>query len=54
MTTTNTVSNVSAGKPNIEGAVFRAALSESLTIPTDATSVLSSDFKALGYVSDDA
>ena len=53
MTTTNTVSNVSAGKPNIEGAVFRAALSESLTIPTDATSVLSSDFKALGYVSDD-
>lgn len=53
MTTTNTVSNVSAGKPNVEGAVFRAPLGDLLTIPTDAHSSLAADFKPLGYVSDD-
>ena len=49
----NTVGNVSAGKPAVSGAVYRAALSTSLTIPTDATTALSADFKALGYVSED-
>ena len=49
----NTVGNVSAGKPAVSGAVYRAALSDSLTIPTDATTALSADFKALGYVSED-
>ena len=44
----NTVGNVSAGKPAVSGAVYRAALSTSLTIPTDATTALSADFKALG------
>ena len=53
MTTTNTVANVSAGKPNIAGAVFRAALADDLTLPTDATTSLGADFKALGYVSED-
>ena len=48
----NNVQNVTAGKPQISGAIYRALLSDSLTIPTDATSDLSDDFKALGYVSD--
>lgn len=49
----NDVQNVSAGKPAISGAVYRAALDDNLTIPTDATTTLSADFKALGYVSED-
>ena len=49
----NVVTNVSAGKPKVSGAIYRAPLSDSLTIPTDATSDLTADFKALGYVSDD-
>lgn len=49
----NNVQNVTAGKPAIEGAVHRALLTDSVEIPTDATSDLSSDFKALGYVSSD-
>lgn len=49
----NTVSNVSAGKPKIEGAIYRAPLSATPTIPTDATTALGTEFKALGYVSDD-
>ena len=49
----NTVANVSAGKPAVSGAVYRAPLSGSPTIPTDAVTTLDSDFKALGYVSED-
>lgn len=49
----NVATNVTAGKPAVAGAVYRAVLSSSLTIPTDATTALSSDFKALGYVSED-
>lgn len=47
----NTVTNVSVGKPKIGGAVYRAPLGT--TLPTDATSALSSDWKCLGYVSDE-
>lgn len=49
----NTVTNVSAGKPKVSGAIYRAPLSSGLVLPTDATTALGTDFKALGYVSDD-
>jgi len=49
----NTATNVTAGKPAVTGAVYRAVLSAGLTIPTDATTALGTDFKALGYVSED-
>lgn len=47
----NNVQNVSAGKPAIAGAVYRAA--KGTTAPTDATSTLAADYKALGYCSED-
>ena len=47
-----TVGNVSAAKPVVAGAVFRAPLSNSLTLPTDATTALSG-FTSMGYVSVD-
>jgi len=46
-----TVGNVSAGKPAIGGAVWRAE--KGTTAPTDATTALAADFKALGYCSED-
>ena len=46
-----TVGNVSAGKPAIGGAVWRAA--KGTAAPTDATTALGADFKALGYCSED-
>lgn len=47
----NTVGNVSAGKPALNGAVYRAA--SGTTAPTDASTALSADFKCLGYCSED-
>lgn len=46
-----TVGNVSAGKPAVGGAVFRAAAGT--TLPTDATTALAAAFKALGYCGED-
>ena len=47
----NTASNVTAGKPKIGGAVYRAP--KGTTLPEDATTALASAFKALGYCSQD-
>ena len=47
----NTVTNVTAGKPKIGGALFRAP--KGTTLPTDATTALDASFVCLGYVSED-
>jgi hypothetical protein len=47
----NKKKNVSAGKPKIGGSIFCADVGA--TLPTDATSDLSDDYKALGYISED-
>lgn len=47
----NTASYVSAGKPKISGAVYRAVAGT--TAPTDATTALATAFKELGYCSED-
>lgn len=49
----NEVMNVSTGKPKVAGAIYRAPLSDSLTIPTDESTTLAAAFKCLGYISDD-
>lgn len=47
----NKASNVTAGKPNISGAIYKAPLGT--TLPTSTTDALDGAFKCLGYVSDD-
>lgn len=47
----NTVTNVSAGKPNPAGALYWAPLGTEL--PTDATTALADAYLPLGYVSED-
>ena len=44
---------VTAGRPKVGGAVWSATLTAGLVIPTDESTALSSDFKDLGYVSED-
>lgn len=46
-----TATNVTAGKPNVAGAVFCAPVGS--TLPTDATTALGVAFKDLGFVSED-
>lgn len=46
-----TVGNVSAGKPAVGGAVYRAVAGT--TLPTDATTALAAAFKSLGYCGED-
>ena len=47
----NKASNVTAGKPKITGAIFRATVGS--TLPNDAKTELDTAFKCLGYVSED-
>jgi hypothetical protein len=51
MATNGTVSNVTASKPAIGGAIYRAPLGS--TLPTSTTATLGDAFKALGYISED-
>lgn len=47
----NTATNVTAGKPKVGGAIYRAPIGT--TLPTDATTILDNAFVCLGYVSED-
>lgn len=47
----NTATNVQAGKPGINGAIYCAPLGTAL--PTDVSSTLAEDYKPMGYVSED-
>lgn len=51
MANTNNANNVTAGKPKIGGAVYRAK--KGTALPTDATTALTEAYKCLGYCSED-
>ena len=53
VTVLNDKTNVSTGKPNIAGSIYRAPLSGSPSIPSDCTTALAAAYKCLGYVSED-
>lgn len=46
-----TVSNVTAGKPKVAGAIYTAP--SGTTLPTDASTALASAYVSLGFVSED-
>lgn len=45
------ISNITAGKPNTSGCIYRAP--KGTALPTDATTSLAQAYKKLGYISDD-
>lgn len=47
----NNVANVTAGKPKIGGAIYRAPIGT--TLPTDASTALDAAFENMGFVSED-
>ena len=49
----NTATNVTAGKPKVEGAVYTALKSAGLTLPTDTDASLASGYECVGYISED-
>lgn len=49
----NNVNNVTTGKPKVGGAVYFGVPGTDLSIPTDASTALDTDFVCLGYVSED-
>lgn len=51
MAKNGTVSNVTAGKPAVGGAIYRAPLGT--TLPSNATATLDTAFSSLGYISED-
>ena len=52
-TINNVATNVTTGKPNISGSIYRAIRTANLSIPTTAGAALAADFKCLGYISED-
>lgn len=46
-----TTKNVSAGKPRVAGAIYRAPLNT--TLPTDASTQLATGYVDMGYISED-
>ncbi len=50
-TGSNNANKVTAGKPKVGGAVYRAPLGT--VLPTDAVTALAEDYKCLGYCSQD-
>lgn len=51
MSDNNNAANVTAGKPKVGGAIFRAPVGT--TLPTAPDSALGSSFDCLGYISED-
>jgi len=49
----NSVANVSVGKPKVGGAIYRAPITNTLLLPTDASTALDAAFKNLGFISAD-
>ena len=49
----NTKTNVSVVKPKVGGAIWVAVAGDSTTLPTSVDADLDTDFKCLGYISED-